>query len=76
MRNATSTQIKNVKLGSTFDGYGYHWWTGKTNAPGFWRLGFGGQFIEINPETSKIIIDFSYDLDPGFAGIFRKWHEQ
>jgi CubicO group peptidase (beta-lactamase class C family) len=79
LRKATSTQIKNAKLGSaghSFDGYGYQWWTGNEHAPGFWGLGFAGQFLGINPETSKIIIKFSYKGDRGFYSIFRKWHEQ
>jgi len=78
LRQATKPQIKNAKLGAaghSFDSYGYQWWTENKHAPGFWGLGFAGQFLGINPDSKKIIIKFAHQGDPGFYSIFRRWHE-
>jgi CubicO group peptidase (beta-lactamase class C family) len=79
LRQSTKTQIKNAKLtkaGQSFGGYGYQWWTENKNAPGFWAIGVGGQYMGINPQSSKIIIKFSQTADDGFFNIFRKWHNE
>jgi CubicO group peptidase (beta-lactamase class C family) len=87
LREATSTQIKNMRLGSgsgrTFNGYGYQWWTDNRLSPGFWGKGYAGQDFAINPKTGKILIKFSYRSpcdsgpckpQPGIYAIFRKWN--
>jgi CubicO group peptidase (beta-lactamase class C family) len=88
LRQATTTQIRNARLGSgsggTFDGYGYQWWTENSKAPGFWGKGYAGQELAINPETEKILVKFSYVSDCSRAGachpkkrayqIFREWN--
>ena len=78
-RDATSTQIKNNRRGSGFDGYGYQWWTDHRNTPGFWGKGYAGQELGINPETEKILIKFGYRTDTNVAisisRLFREWHK-
>ncbi len=81
LRQATTTQIKNARLGSAgraFDGYGYQWWTDNRYTPGFWGKGYAGQELGINPETGKILIKFGYRINKGAAGdinkLYRNWN--
>jgi len=77
LRQATRKQIENIRLtkaGQVYEGYGYQWWTDNKVAAGFWAVGVGGQYMGINPKSSKIIIKFSQEGESGFYNIFRKWH--
>jgi CubicO group peptidase (beta-lactamase class C family) len=78
LRQATTTQIKNPRLGSgagrSFDGYGYQWWTDNQYAPGFWGKGYAGQDLAINPKTNKILLKFSYRSTSGIYKVFRNWN--
>ncbi len=82
LREATRTQISNPRLGSgagsSFDGYGYQWWTDNKYVPGFWGKGYAGQELAINPETGKILLKFGYRNYPGVTGdlykIYREWN--
>jgi CubicO group peptidase (beta-lactamase class C family) len=64
LRTATSKQVStnkpSEKYKKRFRGYGYQWWTNNILAPGFWGVGYAGQFLGINPKTQKIILKFSY----------------
>lgn len=64
LRAATSKQIvtgsSNGRHKNKFRGYGYQWWTDNVLAPGFWGIGFAGQYLGLNPSTGKILIKFSY----------------
>lgn len=61
-RAATSTQISTQRPGKRahphFAGYGYQWWTDNRHAPGFWAVGYAGQYIGIDPKTQKVLIKF------------------
>ncbi len=82
LREATRTQIANPRLGSgagsSFDGYGYQWWTDNKYVPGFWGKGYAGQELAINPDTGKILLKFGYRNYPGVTGdlykIYREWN--
>lgn len=66
VRQATSSQIKNVKknAGKLFDGYGFLTWTDSKLAPGtFWAVGYGGQRIGWSAENAKAIVIFSNTED-------------
>lgn len=62
LRAATSTQVSTQRPGRRahphFAGYGYQWWTENRYAPGFWAVGYAGQYIAIDPDTRKILIKF------------------
>jgi len=63
LRAATSPQIANARLtraGVVFESYGYQWWTQNRLAPGFWGLGYAGQFLGIDPDSGKLLIRFGY----------------
>lgn len=64
VRAATSTQTATLspegKPHPHFRGYGYQWWTENRYAPGFWAVGYAGQYIGIDPATRKILIKFGY----------------
>lgn len=62
LRAATSTQIPTKRPGRRahphFAGYGYQWWTENRHAPGFWAVGYAGQYIAIDPGSRKILLKF------------------
>lgn len=64
LRSATSTQVSTQRPGRRahphFAGYGYQWWTDNRYAPGFWAVGYAGQYIAIDPASRKILIKFGY----------------
>lgn len=64
LKEATANQIP-VKSGNSFRHYGYQWWVNNKIAPGFWALGYAGQMMGIDPTTRRIILKFSYRMDPG-----------
>lgn len=62
VRQATSTQIKNIQknAGKFFDGYGFLTWTDASHAPyTFWAVGYGGQRIGWSLDNDRITIIFS-----------------
>jgi CubicO group peptidase (beta-lactamase class C family) len=62
VRQATSTQIKNVQknAGKFFDGYGFLTWTETQYAPDtFWAVGYGGQRIGWSRNNGRLIVLFS-----------------
>jgi CubicO group peptidase (beta-lactamase class C family) len=66
VRQATSTQIKNVQknAGKLFDGYGYLIWTDAAAAPNsFWAVGYGGQRIGWSRSNDRELVMFSNSED-------------
>lgn len=82
LRDATTKQIANTRLGSgagsSFNGYGYQWWTDNPATPGFWGKGYAGQELALHPETGKILIKFGYKAykgtTQGINQLFRDWN--
>lgn len=64
LRSATSTRVSTQRPGRRahphFAGYGYQWWTENRHAPGFWAVGYAGQYIAIDPASRRILIKFGY----------------
>lgn len=60
-----------------FTQYGYQMWTGGVgmNDNVYWKLGFGGQKIGIDPETEKIIVVSSTEWDAQIFSFFSSWIE-
>lgn len=82
LRAATSKQIAtdggSGRHKNRFRGYGYQWWTDNVLAPGFWGVGYAGQYLGINPPAEKIMIKFSYassgQADRALFKIFNDWN--
>jgi CubicO group peptidase (beta-lactamase class C family) len=79
LRQSTSRKIELTKpYNIGFNSYGFFWWTENKFAPGFWGVGYGGQFLAINPDSHKILIKFSHRRDPGSTydiyRLFNTWH--
>lgn len=62
-----------------FTKYGYQMWTGAIgmNDSVYWKIGYAGQMIGIDPESERIIVVSSTDWDPEIFTLFRSWiHEK
>jgi CubicO group peptidase (beta-lactamase class C family) len=74
MSKATSDRIR-VFGNNQFSEYGYQFWAG---IPGmkrdvFWKAGFGGQFIGIDPVTERIVIVSSMDWSTQGFSLLQNW---
>jgi CubicO group peptidase (beta-lactamase class C family) len=74
MTKATQDRIR-VTSNSQFNEYGYQFWSG---IPGlrkdtFWKAGFGGQFIGIEPTTERIVVVSSTDWSTQAFSLLQNW---
>lgn len=74
MSRATSDRIR-VSANNQFSEYGYQFWAG---IPGmkrdvFWKAGFGGQFIGIDPATERILVVSSMDWSTQGFSLLQNW---
>jgi CubicO group peptidase (beta-lactamase class C family) len=74
MTKATRDRIR-VLSNSQFNEYGYQFWAG---IPGmrkdvFWKAGFGGQFIGIDPTTERIVVVSSTDWSTQAFSLLQNW---
>lgn len=74
MTKATQDRIR-VTSNSQFNEYGYQFWSG---IPGmrkdtFWKAGFGGQFIGIDPTTERIVVVSSTDWNTQAFTLLQNW---
>lgn len=77
MTQATNDRIR-VLNNSQFQEYGYQFWAG---IPGmrkdvFWKAGFGGQFIGIDPSTERIVVVSSTDWNTQVFSLLQNWAHQ
>lgn len=77
MSRATTDRIR-VSGQSPFSEYGYQFWAG---LPGmrkdiFWKAGFGGQFIGIDPATERILVVSSMDWSTQGFSLLHHWSQK
>lgn len=60
---------------SQYASYGHQFWTGSkgVNSEVFWMLGYGGQYIGVDPTKERVLVAASTNPDSSIYTLFRNW---
>jgi CubicO group peptidase (beta-lactamase class C family) len=60
---------------SQFASYGHQFWTGTkgVNSEVFWMIGYGGQYIGVDPKKERVLVAASTNPDSSIFTLFRNW---
>jgi CubicO group peptidase (beta-lactamase class C family) len=74
MNKAANDRIR-VSGNPQFSEYGYQFWAGVSGQKKefFWKMGFGGQTIGVDPVTERIVIMASTDYNPQVFSLLQNW---
>jgi CubicO group peptidase (beta-lactamase class C family) len=60
---------------SQYATYGHQFWTGSkgVNSEVFWMIGYGGQYIGVDPKKERVLVAASTNPDSSIYTLFRNW---
>ena len=74
MQQAVTKGIR-IYNDSEYSSYGHQFWTGMrgVHSEVFWMLGYGGQYIGVDPKRERLLVASSSHPEPSVLALFRSW---